>query len=296
MRKFAPYIAVCLALLCASVAIAQDVPTPPPAMIQIFREEVKPGKTAAHEKTEAAFVRDSKAAKASPNYTALVTITGPDEAWFIARYDSYAAYGKDMKDSDSNPVLKAALERDSAADGELLTSERGIVARYRSDLSYRPGVSIPLTRFFTIAIVRIRPGHITDFEDARKIIKAAHEKTNLKFNYSVYQVSSGMPAGTFFIFTYFKTMADLDASAEIHGQAYQDAIGDDGRKKLAELASSGTIGTDTMLMEVNPKMSYPSKETIDADPAFWAPKSATPAMGATPPAKKAASPKTPTTH
>jgi hypothetical protein len=274
MRKFAPYVAGSLALLCASVAVAQDVPTPPPAMIQIYREEVKPGKTAAHSKTEAAFVRDFKAAKASPNYITLVSITGPDEAWFIARYDSYAAYGADMKATDSNPALKAEVDRDTAADGELLSASRGIVARYRADLSYRPGVSIPLARYLTISIVRIRPGHITDFEDARKIIKAAHEKAALKFNYSVYQVASGMPAGTFFIFTYFKTMADLDAAAVIHGQAYTDAIGADGQKKLAELAASGTIGTDTMLMTVDPKMSYPNKETIDADPAFWAPKPA----------------------
>jgi hypothetical protein len=293
MRKFAPYIVVCLALLCASVAIAQDVPTPPPAMIQIYREEVKPGKTAAHSKTEAAFVRDFKAAKASPNYIAMATITGPDEAWFIARYDSYAAYGKDMKDSYSNPVLRAATERDSAADGELLTASRGIVARYRADLSYRPGVSIPLTRYFTIAIVRIRPGHNADFENARKIIKAAHEKASLKYNYSVYQVSSGMPAGTFLIITPYKTLADLDAAAVIHGQAYQDAIGDDGRKKLTELASSGTIATDTMLFAVDPKMSYPNKETIDADPAFWAPKPVATATGSTAPTKKQAPPKAP---
>ena len=272
MKKIALCLAPCMALLPVSVAVAQDTPTPPPAMIQIYREEVKPGRTAAHAKTEAAFARDFKAAKASPNYTALVSVTGPDEAWFIARYDSYAAYGKDQKDTNSNPALKAVLDRDSAADGELLSTERSIVARYRADLSYRPGVSIPLTRFMTIAIVRVRPGHNSDYEDARKIIKAAHEKLALKFNYSVYQVQSGMAAGTFFVLTYYKTMADLDAAADIHGKAYEDAIGDDGRKKLSELASSGTIATDTMLMAVDAKMSYPNKETIDADPAFWAPK------------------------
>lgn len=278
MKKFVPYIAGTLALLCVSVAIAQDAPTPPPAMIQIYREEVKPGKLSAHTKTEAAFVRDFKAAKASPDYTAFVTVTGPDEAWFISRYESYAAYGKDMKDVESNVALKAELDRDSAADGELLSSERSIVAGYRADLSYRPGVSIPLTRFIQISIIRVRPGHNAEFEENRKIIKTAHEKLSLKFNYSVYQVRSGMPAGTFLLLTYFKSLADLDAAAVMHGKEYEDAIGESGVKKLNENAASALIGTDTMIMAVDPKMSYPSKETINADPAFWVPKPAAPAM------------------
>ena len=277
MKKLVPYIAGCLALLTVSVAVAQDAPTPPPAMIQIYREEVKPGKTSLHVKTEAAFVRDFKAAKLMPNYTALATITGPDEAWFVARYDNYASFGKDLTAQDKSSA-RAAMDRDLIADGELLSRSTSIVARYREDLSYRPGVSIPLTRFLNISVVRVRPGHVTDFEDARKIIKAAHEKTSLKFNYSVYQVISGMPAGTFLIMSYGKTLADFDAAADIHGQAYRDAVGDDGRKKLNDLAASGTIGTDTMIFAVDPRMSNPDKATIDADPAFWAPKPAAPAM------------------
>ena len=173
---------------------------------------------------------------------------------------------------------RAALDKDLIADGELLSRSSSIVARYRADLSYRPGVNIPLTRYFNIAIVRIRPGHIADYEDSRKIIKAAHEKTALKFNYSVYQVISGMPAGTFLVMSYGKTLADFDAATEIHGKAYDDAIGDDGRKKLNENAAAGTISNESMIFAVDPRMSNPEKATIDTDPAFWAPKPTAPAM------------------
>jgi hypothetical protein len=277
MKNFAPYIAGCLALLTVSVAVAQDTPTPPPAMIQIYREEVKPGKTSLHVKSEAAFLRDFKGAKLTPNYTALATITGPDEAWFITRYDNYASFGKDLTAQDKSPA-RAGMDKDLIADGELLSRSSSIVARYRADLSYRPGVNIPLTRYFNVSIVRVRPGHIPDYEDSRKIIKAAHEKAALKYNYSVYQVISGMPAGTFLVMSYGKTLADFDAATEIHGKAYDDAIGDDGRKKLNENASAGTIGVDNMILAVDPRMSNPDKATIDADPAFWAPKPAAPAM------------------
>jgi len=77
MKKLVPYIAGCLALLTVSVAVAQEAATPPPAMIQIYREEVKPGKGSLHAKTEAAFLRDFKGAKLSPNYTALATSPDP---------------------------------------------------------------------------------------------------------------------------------------------------------------------------------------------------------------------------
>src|ERR1700691_2699871 len=111
MKKFFPYIAARLGLVSVSVAVAQDVPTAPPNMIQIYREEVKPGKSSLHTKTEAAFLRDFKAAKLSPNYTALVTITGPDEAWFIARYDNYASFGKDLQNENLS-TARSALDRD----------------------------------------------------------------------------------------------------------------------------------------------------------------------------------------
>ncbi len=286
MKKFFPYLALCLCLLFISAAVAQDLaPTPPPKMIQIYREEIKTGKGAAHQKAEAAYVRTFTKYNFPTHYVALTTLTGPEEAWFISRYESYADFGKDQAFEDSHAGMRAELSANDEADGALRNASRSIFATYRADLSYRPGVNIPSQHFDSITIVRVRPGHIADFEAARKIIKDAHEKTALKFNYSVYQVNSGMPAGTFLIITPFKTMADIDAAGPLHGQTYRDAVGDDGRRKLDELSNSGTLSSETMLFAVAPKMSYPAKEWIASDPAFWAPK---PAAMPAPAAKKPA--------
>jgi hypothetical protein len=286
MKKFYAYLALCLSILFVSVAVAQDLaPTPPPKMIQIYREEMKSGKAGAHQRTEAAFVRTAAKFNGTSHYVALTTLTGPEEAWFITRYDSYAEFGKDQAFEDAHPAMRAELNADDEADGALRNSSRSIFATYRADLSYRPGVNIPSQHFDSITIVRVRPGHVTDFEAARKIIKDAHEKTALKFNYSVYQVNSGMPAGTFLIITPYKTLADIDAAGDIHGQAYRDAVGDDGRRKLNELSNSGTISSETMIFAVDPKMSYPAKDWIASDPGFWNPK---PAMSSAPAKKPAA--------
>lgn len=258
----------------------EAAPTPPPKYLQIFREEVKPARTGPHAKNEARYASMFKKANAISNYTAMVSVAGPNEAWFITRYDSFAAWEKDLNATDTNPVLLAEQPQLDAADADLLSRSSSIFARYREDLSYRPGVSIPRMHCFSIAVVRVRPGHNNEFEDARKIVKAAHEKLGLKDNHSVYQVMSGYPTVTFLIITPYRTLADLESALDTHGKAYEDALGEDGQKKLRELASSATNGADTLYFEVNPKMSFPSKDTIAADPDFWAPKPASAAKKA----------------
>jgi hypothetical protein len=288
VKKVFVVLALCLCGLGVSVVAAQDAGnTPPPNFIQIVREEVKPGKGGAHAKWETGYPRAFAKAKYSNNYTALVTTYGPGEAWYVSRFDSFAQKDKTDKEISGNASLQAELDTLDQRDGDYLTGIRTIFARYRADLSHRPGVNIPRMHAFSITIVRIRPGHNNDFEDARKIIKAAHEKVGLKDNHSVYQVISGLPAGTFLIITPYKTLADVDTTPQIHGKEYQDAIGEDGDKKLRDLSASGTISAETMFFQVDPKMSYPSKEAVAADPDFWSPKSAMAAPAMKKPAAKA---------
>ncbi len=271
--------AVGLLLALGLPAYAQaQASTPPPNILQITREEVKFGHGPAHAKTEAGWPRAWAKANWPNHWTALVSVTGPSEAWYVAGWESLAAWERDTQAVAANSALQAENDRLSAEDAQHLNSGRSIVARYRADLSHRPGANIPTMRVFSITMVRIRPGHNEDFEAARKISKDAHEKAGVQDNHSVFQVISGMPAGTFLIITPMKSLADADAGPQIHGQAYQDAVGDEGRKKLGELASSGTITSETNYFRFSPEMSYPSKEYIEADPGFWKPKPAKMAM------------------
>ncbi len=81
-----------------------------------------------------------------------------------------------------------------------------------------------------------------------------------------------MPNGTYLSFQPIKTLAEVDAFSQTHGKAYQEATGDAGRQKLRELASAGTLSSETSIFAFSPKMSYVSKETASADPDFWTPK------------------------
>jgi hypothetical protein len=278
-------VALGLVLACAHQTCAQAA-TPAPNYLQIFREEVKVGHAPAHAKTEMGWPRAFAKHNWPTHYIAMTSITGPAEAWYVTPWQSLADWERDTAAIAGNAALQAEMDRLSGEDAQHLTNGRSLVARYRADLSHRPGVNIPQQRYLSISIVRIRPGRNEDFEASRKISVDAHVKAGVNDNHSVYQVISGMPAGTFLIVTPMKSLAEVDASPQVHGQAFQDAIGDAGRKKLSELAGSGTIGAETMYFAFSPEMSYPPKEYMDADPGFWKPKAkAAPARKEAPPAK-----------
>jgi hypothetical protein len=257
----------------ASAAFAQQANTPPPNILQIFREEVKPGHGPAHARTEAGWPRAFAKANWPTHYVAVTSMTGPAEAWFIVGFESLAAWEQDLQNTEKNAALQAELDRLTGQDGEHLGGSRGVVARYRADLSHRPGVSIPKMRYFSITTVRVRPGHTSEYEEVRKMVKAAHEKEGLKDNHSVFQVIAGMPSGTFLVITPMKSLAEMDAAPQLHGAEYQAAMGGEAaQKKLRELASASIIVSETQIFSFSPSMSYPSKEYIAADPGYWKPK------------------------
>lgn len=273
-RNMVLVLAGCFLLAETSVVLAQEpAPMGPPKILQIYREEVKPGKVAAHEKVEAGWPRAFAAAKWPTHYLGMVSLTGPNEAWFVTGFDSLAAWEKDQRDAQKNVALQTNLDRLSAQDGELLSGLRSLTAAYRSDLSYRAeGVTIGTMRYFYVTTYRIRPGHENDFIEATKLVRAAHEKANVPEHWAVFEVMSGMPGPTYLIFQPLKSLAEVDGFPQTHGQAFRDAIGDEGRKKLADLASAATISREVNILAFNPKMSYVSKETASADPEFWTPK------------------------
>lgn len=278
---------LCLSLSFTSGLLADSAPQVggPPKVLQIYREEVKPGKMAAHQKMEANWPRLFAKANFPSNYLAIESITGPNEAWFLSGYGSFADWGKDTEVLEKNPALKAELERLGAQDAELLSGVRSIVAFLREDMSYLSNtINVTKDRFFRITTIRARPGHEADFKDAAKLVRDAYEKSKTEIPWAVYQVSAGMPGPTYLIFTPMKSLADADAGLA-RMKTIQDAEGEEGQKAISKHASDGYSSLESNLFAFSPKMSYPSKEFIAADPAYWAPKPAASAKSA-PPAKK----------
>lgn len=275
-RRRVTVLIACCTLLAPWLAVAQNqTPQPPPKVLRIGREDVKPGKEAAHEKMETAWARAFIDAKVPQNWIGMTPVTGGNEAWYVTGLESLAEYEQGQQAMDKMAGARALGEKYSSQESEFLSGIHNIMGDLREDLSYR-GDATPIgkMRYLYITITRVRPGHDADFVEITKAAKAAHEKVNVPERWFVYQITLGMPRGTFLTVQPLKSLADVDAFPQTHGQAYRDAIGDDGRKKLAELTSSGVLTAETNVFQFSPAMSIPPKVVVDGDPDFWTPKRA----------------------
>lgn len=270
--KKTPFVlaAFCGLAVTSAVQAQTAAPMGPPKVMQIYREVVKPGHGAAHAKTEAGWPAAFAKASWPSHYFAMTSTSGPNEAWFIGAWDSYAAYEKDGQEVEKNTALQAELERLSAVDGDHLSNTSSIFATYRDDLSYRAAVNIPQMRYFQIVTYRVKPGRGADFTAFWKRVLAVHEKLNMDEHWAMYQVTSGAPGGTYLMFLPIKSMAEIDAAQEMHGKAYDAATGEDNQKKIADLLNNSVESSSSAILRFSPKMSYPPKAWAEADP-FWAP-------------------------
>lgn len=288
MKKLA-MATLAVGLLASSIPLVaqDDGARPAPNVLQIFREVVKPGRAAAHEKVEIGWPKAFRASKNSPRYIGMISITGPSEAWFVSGYPSYEAWEKQSKAEEADPVLSAEQSRLAAADGELLENVRSIIARFREEMSHRPPLNIGSYRYMNVVTVRVRPGMQGKFTEMRKMVKAAHEKAGLKDYYSVFEVQSGMPGPTYMIFIPMKSLKEADEAGPLHSSpAYLEALGgEEGQKKMSELASAAVLNNESAVFAFNPRISVPPPEYTLADAEYWNPK---PVLATAPKAKTTA--------
>ena len=165
-------------LLVGGLGIAMGQETvPPPKVLSIQREFIKPGRSGApHEKTESAFVQAMARAKWPTHYLAVNSLSGKPRALFLTGYDSFAAWEKDAMAEQNNPTLSAAMDRAAVADGDLLSDFDASALLYRDDYSLRSAVDIAHMRYFEISLYRVRPGHSQDWDTLVKMVIAAYQK------------------------------------------------------------------------------------------------------------------------
>ena len=269
--------AVCLAgsvQLQAQEAAKQGAPS---KYLQIYREEVKPGKGAAHAKVEAGWPVALGKAGSKGHYLALTT---SGMAWFVTPWETMAAAEQDEKAVNASPGATAELDRLSAADGDLLSKVSSVWAEHVPEIDYGGAWDVAKMRYVWVTMIRVKPGYGRDFVEARKFVREAHEKAKVDEKWVFYEVVSGAPGGTYLMFSPMASMAEGDTDP--HDKAYQEAVGEAGRSRLREFQREGIQYSETMLFSVDPKMSYPPKAMVDRDPEFWSPKPAAPAKKPTP--------------
>jgi hypothetical protein len=276
MKKFGcSLLAVSFLSAFGGIVSAQEKSYPPPKVLLIMREYTKPGKAGSvHDKAESAFVQAFARAKwPTTHYFGMTSLSGKSRALFFTPYDSFEAWEKDAQATEKNAALSAALDRATAADGELLdSSDQGIFV-YREDFSLRAPVDIPHMRYIEIGVFRVKQGRDKEWEEGLKMVLAASEKSDPQAHWACYENVYGAPAGTFLFITPLKSASEIDHNLQ-QGKAFAAAMGEDGMKKLGELSAASIESSETNVFAFNPRMSYVPDEWITADPGFWKPKPA----------------------
>jgi len=252
-------------------AAQQSAPMGPPKILSIFREEIKAGRGAAHEKLETGYVRAFQKAKWPVNYLAMTAAAGGSDAWFVSAYDSFAAVEKDRRDMDKATQLTADFERLDAMDAEFRTGQRNIICALNEEMTIGGNFDVSQMRYFSVLTVRVRPGHDQEYQEARKILAEAVKKGDPTSHSVVYTVRAGMPGGTYLIFTPRKSLAEMDPNPAV-ARAVQEAMGEDKAKKRQKLLADSVISSETSIYAFSPRMSYVSKEWVKTGGEYWAPK------------------------
>jgi hypothetical protein len=270
MRKdFCLSILGCILLLgCVGIA-AQD--NHPPKILQIVREEIKTGKMPAHNVEANNVVQIWSKAKSPYHRIAMVPVAGNEnEVMYVWPFDSYADLEKSGRDLDqmASVTYKADFDRIAAQNKweDLHTTQRDVIAVLREDLSYNPNVDITKMRYMRTETIRVKPGMDRDWEEGRRILKAAHEKAKIDENMIVYQVVGGMQSGSYMVFIPWKSLDGLGTLP--HGKDYWDAMGDSNREKMSKINSEAVMFNDLAIYAFNPQLSYVPAQFVAADP-FW---------------------------
>jgi hypothetical protein len=269
-------------VLTTGSAAAQGLPTTQPNVISITREDVKVGRAADHAKVEVGWPAAYEKAKSPYYYLALISLTGPPEAWYIGGFESHAAVADSYKRESDDPVLAAELARLSRADSDFVNNVRIMQGRALRDLSYGAFPDIAKARFFEITWFRVRPGHELHFFAAAKTFAGAAKRANSNAAYRIYEIMAGTPGPTYLILSSVPSFADFDQMTADGDKTMKGFTAQEGQE-LQKFLAEGLVNTETQRFRVDPAQSYVPRETRMQDPAFWMPKKAAPAKPTTQP-------------
>lgn len=271
MNPFPSRIAlIAFPILLAGTASGQGLPTTQPSLLTIVREDVKVGRGDEHSRFEAGWPAAYARAKSPDYYLALVSMTGPNEAWYVTPFASHAAIADGMKREDSDPVLAAELKRLTRGDAEYLNNVRVMQAAGRPELSLG-FPDIGKSRFTEISWIRVRPGHEQRFEAAAKAYRSAAQRAAPNSSYRVYEIIAGVPGPTYLVFASVESFAGFDQMMA-ESQATMRAATADEMQALQKFFTESVLNTETQRFRLDPQQSYVPAATRASDPDFWMPK------------------------
>jgi hypothetical protein len=255
------------AFAAAPLAAQMTGTQPPPSVLLISRELVKPGKSAAHNQWETGWPAAFAKANYPTNYLGMNAVSGINEAWFLVGFPSFDAMERDNARMEADVSLRDEQRRLYAGESDFVESTRSVLAAYVPAVSHNPNVDLSKMRYFEVITYTMRPGRSGDFIRAAGLVRDGFTKAKIDTPWATYQAVSGAPAGTYYVFLPFSSLAALDKGPS-NWAAMIQALGPEQAGSLGKLVTDGVATEQSQIFALNPKMSYVSKEMKAADP-FW---------------------------
>lgn len=280
---------VLLALACVANSSGQDTNTAnpsgnaavqPPYLLVLVRQEVLYGKAPARQKLEVAVTRICNRIDVPTSWIDLQSLTGPRQALFFDPFDSFEQMEQSLTDWSKIYAAHPELSRMQEEIDATLKSEDTSIAVRRDDLGYLVDhIDFSTARFMRVIEVRLLPGHEGDFVEATRILGDAYEKIAEETPWVVYEVKLGGESSVFLTFMPMPSLTQNDDHLSWE-EDLRKAEGEEGSRRLEQIAREGYVSTKNNLYAVNPEMSHVSKAIAAGDPGFWNPKPMAPAKSA----------------
>jgi hypothetical protein len=234
-------------LLFATAILPLAAQDPPAPLVQIYREQIKPGKIAAYVRIEEAAARFCAKMNCPNPYFALTSLTGPNEVWWINGFDSPETIERVWQAYASSQEIMTELNSIAENKADLAFPANILLAKFHPEMSFYTTPVAP--HYISMSIVHVRLGHVANFRDMRIRFKSTLERAGRP--QWAYQVTSGTDDVTFIVMTPARTMQEIQTTPSL----------DD--------PSDIVVSSETRLYAVSPAMSLPAQSWVEADPDFW---------------------------
>jgi hypothetical protein len=280
-------IALVLLLSLAAAGQAQE------GYLDVYTVKVRPEKRAAFDAIVKKIVDANQSMKGDAWVTLETQYGEGNVVYFVSTRRNYAEI------EQGAGAFMGALNKAFGPDGankifqefnNCIVSSRAEVRRQRWDLSSNAPADVSATnklvgeaRWVRTTIVHLRPGHVLDFENQSRAIKAATEKAGPQSVTFVSQSVAGREGTVFYISTFQSSLGGFDAAAPLLPQI----LGEEGYQKFLKFASESVLSAEVTINRFLPELSNAPEEIASVAPGFWRPQPPVVAKSKTPGTRKA---------
>jgi hypothetical protein len=254
-------------------SLAAQAQTPPPNILNIQTDNIKPYADAPYDKIASESAVLSQQLKDPTHVLGMEALTGSPRTIYLSGYDSFEALQKNEEWLLGDAATDAKLDALDARQALNVSEVHYTIWHYRPDLSNNvAGADIPHSRYWEVIVFHMRPGHNEQFKELAKLYQDANLKIGQNIPWAAYEGLMGV-SDAYLLLVPMTSLKDQDTGLA-HEKDFGAALGDEGRRQMNQLSQESVASVEDNIWMVIPEWSYVEKSWIEADPQYWAPEPA----------------------